>query len=73
MRKKQLRSRIRAVLEEMPDGGTADEISEVISTTYNTQRSPCKEVSGICAHDAQITSNGKLSGINMYILKKHLN
>ena len=70
--KKQLRQRIRKVLEEMPEGGTAREIGSKVRIAFNTTNQNAKQVAAICAHDPLITKSGTFCGDNMYVLKKHL-
>ena len=70
--KKQLRARIRTILEENPDGGTASEIGQMVSNLYNTNNQDTRQVAAICAHDPLITTSGTFCGANTYTLKKYL-
>jgi|TARA_B110000495_G_C22691967_1_gene407795 hypothetical protein len=68
----QLRKRIRTILEENPDGGTATEIGQMVANLYNTNNQDTRQVAAICSHDPLIAKSGTFCGANTYVLKKHL-
>ena len=55
----QLRTRIRNVLEEMPEGATAQEIGVKVRNKFNAPKQNTKQVAAICAHDPLIAKSGK--------------
>lgn len=70
--KKQLRQRIRRVLEENPEGGTAVEIGLLVRNLFNTTNQDNKQVAAVCAHDPLIARSGTFCGLATYVLKKNL-
>mgnify|MGYP001166342682 CR=1 FL=1 len=68
----QLRTRIRNVLEEMPEGATASEIGLRVRNKFNAPNQNVKEVAAVCAHDPLIAKAGTFMGSNTYVLKKNL-
>jgi hypothetical protein len=68
----QLRTRIRTVLEEMPEGATASEIGLRVRNRFNAPDQNVKQVAAICAHDPLIGKAGKFMGSNTYALKKNI-
>lgn len=71
MAKKQLRSRIRKILQDIPNGATASELSEKIAIQFKADRKSAKRIGAVCAHDPLVTKVGQLRGDNLYALKEH--